>query len=349
MAYTARRLRGDAVLLEYLVTDSASSVLVVTPDTVVALDLNMDRRQLASLVDFARGVMDQDDGTVASMWRAPLRRLYRVLIEPVEAAGFLAGKRSMVIVPHADLHFLPFGALLADDHGDRFLVERFELTYAPSASAWLRLGKGRRPGGFHRVLALAPHPDRLPATRDEMEGIHAEYGDRATLLSGPSASAAALRSGMTGHDIIHLATVGVLNKHNPLFSYVELAGRGDDARVEVHEVFALHLEGQLVVLSACQTALASGALADVPPGDDWVGLTQAFLQAGAGGVLASLWRVEDRATARLMELFYRRLASGESAAAAFAGAAARNAAGARPQPSVLLGGVRPEWRGPGRP
>ena len=65
----------DAVLLEYLVTDSASSVLVVTPDTVVALDLNVDRRQFASLVDFARDAMDRPDSTVASVWRAPLRRL----------------------------------------------------------------------------------------------------------------------------------------------------------------------------------------------------------------------------------------------------------------------------------
>ena len=128
------------------------------------------------------------------------------------------------------------------------------------------------------------------------------------------------RERASGYDILHLATFGVLNKHNPLFSYVELGGAGDEARLEVHEVFALPLDGQLVVLSACQTALASGAVADVPPGDDWVGLTQAFLQAGARGVLASLWRVEDRATARLMELFYRGLASGESEAAALAGA-----------------------------
>ena len=145
---TARRLRGDAVLLEYLVTDSASSVLVVTPDTVAALDLNVDHRQLASLVDFARGVMDRHDGTVESMWRAPLRRLYRVLIEPVEAAGFLAGKRSLVIVPHADLHFLPFGALLAGDDGDRFLVERFELGLC---SLGRRLAPARRASqvGWH--------------------------------------------------------------------------------------------------------------------------------------------------------------------------------------------------------
>ena len=90
--------------------------------------------------------------------------------------------------------------------------------------------------------------------------------------------------------------------------------------LEVHEVFDLDLRGQLVVLSACQTALASGALADVPAGDDWVGLVQSFLQAGAGSVVASLWRVEDQATADLMEQMYRRLAAGQSRAEALAGA-----------------------------
>jgi CHAT domain-containing protein len=315
----AGRLGRDAVLLEYLLTDSASSVLVVTADTVAALDLNVDRRQLAGLVDFVRDAMDRPDTVVAPLWRTPLRRLYRLLIEPVEASGLLAGKRAIVIVPHGDLHFLPFGALLTDEADDRYLIERYQLTYAPSASVWLRL-RQHPPRRAARVLALAPHADRLPASRDEVASILAQYGDRATALVGDPASAAALRARAPGHDILHLATFGVLNKHNPLFSYVELAGAGDDARLEVHEVFALPLDGQLVVLSACQTALASGALADVPAGDDWVGLTQAFLQAGAGGVLASLWRVEDRATARLMELFYRGLASGESEAAALAAA-----------------------------
>jgi CHAT domain-containing protein len=111
---------------------------------------------------------------------------------------------------------------------------------------------------------------------------------------------------------LHLATFGILNKHNPLFSFVELAPAGeDDGRLEVNEVFGLGLSGQLVVLSACQTGLGSGAIADVPPGDDWVGLVQAFLQAGANTVMASLWPVDDRATARLMEQFHMRVAAGK--------------------------------------
>ena len=126
----ANRLGDDGVLLEYLVTDSASSALVVTRDTVVAFDLNADRRQLAGLVDFVRDAMDRPDTTVAPLWRAPLHRLYQLLIEPVEESGLLAGKRTIVIVPHGDLHFLPFGALLTDDAGNPFLIERYQLTYA---------------------------------------------------------------------------------------------------------------------------------------------------------------------------------------------------------------------------
>src|SRR5436189_6014758 len=64
------------------------------------------------------------------------------------------------------------------------------------------------------------------------------------------------------------------------------------------------LAAHLVVLSACQTGLGSGALADVPAGDDWVGLTRAFLHAGARRVMATLWPVDDWATAALMERFY---------------------------------------------
>jgi CHAT domain-containing protein len=65
-----------------------------------------------------------------------------------------------------------------------------------------------------------------------------------------------------------------------------------------------------VVLSACQTALGGGALGDVPPGDDWIGLVQAFLSAGSARVMATLWPVADRPTASLMASFYSRLRAG---------------------------------------
>jgi CHAT domain-containing protein len=151
--------------------------------------------------------------------------------------------------------------------------------------------------------------------------IRRSHGGRSTVLIGPAATKSAFLARARDHGILHIASYGILNKHNPLFSFVELAATDtDDGRLEVHEVYGMELTGQLIVLSACQTALGSGSIGDVPPGDDWVGLVQAFLYAGAGGVLASLWPVEDRATATLMRHFYRSLGTGRSVAAALAAA-----------------------------
>lgn len=311
----AARLSAGQALLTYLVTDTASVVFVLTPDTVRVVDLNVGRGALASLIEFTRGtVLRPDTARESAIWRTPLRRLYQHLLDPVEQAGLLRGVRELIIVPHGELHYLPFAALIASgpDGREEFLIERYDVGYAPSASAFVQLGKRASPYGRH-VLALAPRPADLPGSREEVDAIRATHGADATVLVGAEATERMFRSTVSGYGIVHLATYGVLNQHNPLFSFVELNGSGeDDGRLEVHEVFGLSLNARLLVLSACQTALGSGAVSDVPPGDDWVGLVRAFLTAGASNVIATLWAVEDRATARLMERLHRRLRMGDS-------------------------------------
>ncbi|HYU08640.1 MAG TPA: CHAT domain-containing protein, partial [Gemmatimonadales bacterium] len=274
---------------------------VVTSDTVAVLDLGMRRQELARLVEFARGVLTPR-GT-DSLWRGPLRRLHAALIAPVEETGLLAGKTRLILVPHAELQYLPFAALM--DTAGRFLVQRYELAMTPSASVWIALGD--RPAGppGAGVLAFAPRPATLPGSSQEVATIRRLAGTDAQVLTGSAATESAFRRLASTHRVLHLATYGVLNKQNPLFSFVQLARDGaEDGRLEVHEVFGLNLAAELVVLSACQTGLGSGALADVPAGDDWVGLTRAFLHAGARRVMATLWPVDDWATAALMERFY---------------------------------------------
>jgi CHAT domain-containing protein len=174
----------------------------------------------------------------------------------------------------------------------------------------------------------------LPGSVAEVAAVARFYQNRARVLVGAAATERAFRALAPERGIVHLATYGVLNKHNPLFSFVELgAGGGEDGRLEVHEVYGLTLNARLLVLSACQTGVAAGALADVPPGDDWVGLVQAFLFAGVSNVLATLWPVQDLATARLMEGFYRQMAAGRPEPEALAlaqRAAARDARTAHP-------------------
>jgi len=231
----------------------------------------------------------------------------------------LKGKDHFIIVPHAELHLLPFAALVPTSGRNRFLIERATILIAPSASLWARLT--RRPAGAQSesVLALAPRADVLPASRREVDGVEHLYGGNAAVFRGTAATREALLARARASAVIHLASLGVLNKHNPLFSFVELAPHGaDDGRLAVTDVLALRLNARLVTLSACQTALGAGAMADVPAGDEWVGFTSAFLRAGARDVLASLWPVEDDATATLMISFYQGFRSGAPAADALA-------------------------------
>jgi len=315
-------LAPEEALLEYLVGDSAAVVFLVTRDSIAAFDVNMNHSTLAGRVDFARSALQSPTAGTSSgqrAWRPSLKRLYQLLIAPVEASGLLTGKRRLVIAPHAELHYLPFSALVVPAGREALLVERYVIEYVPSASVWLRLRERAAPPHNGGVLALAPRAASLPGSRAEVAAIQQLFGMRARALVDTSATEHAFRSLAPGQEILHLATYGVLNKHNPMFSYVELgAGGNQDGRLEVHEVFGLTLNPRLLVLSACQTGVGAGALTDVPPGDDWVGLVQAFQYAGASNVMATLWPVSDIATARLMERFYKELTAGRPEAEALA-------------------------------
>jgi CHAT domain-containing protein len=334
---------------------------VVRRDTLAVVDLGVGRRDLVRFVKLSRGTLEgphpltpplrnAERGTGGEgLWRGPLRQLEQRLIAPIEEAGLLAGATRLVVVPHAELHYLPFAALL--DRDGRFLIQRYEVAVTPSASVWLTLGKRSTGRAATGVLAFAPRPDALPASRQEVAAIARLAG--ADVLTGGAATESVFRREAPSRRVLHLATYGVLNKQNPQFSFVELAPGGDqDGRLEVHEVFGLRLAADLVVLSACQTGLASGALADVPPGDDWVGLTRAFLHAGAKHVVATLWPVDDWATAALMERFYEGYAG--SAEPARALAAAQRQLLAQPTTShpfywagfVAVGGADGVGRGP---
>jgi CHAT domain-containing protein/Tfp pilus assembly protein PilF len=313
-----RHLAPGDLVLEYLLLDSTSLVLAATSDTVEAFDLGVPRRNLAGLIDFARMVVGRDPARdSAHAWQAPLRRLYRELLAPVEQAGLLADARRLIIVPHAELHYLPFAALLGGEPAERFLAERFSITYAPSATVWVRLVNRAKPLRTS-AFAFAPAPRRLPGSRIEVDALRTLYPRTASVWIGSQATESLLRELAPQAGVLHLAGYGVLNPSNPLFSYVELAAdSAQDGRLEVHEVYGLEVSG-LVVLSACETALGAAAGGGVPAGDDWVGLVGAFLYAGASGVLATQWRIDDRATADLMRSFYGHLQRREAPAEALA-------------------------------
>jgi CHAT domain-containing protein/uncharacterized protein HemY len=116
-----------------------------------------------------------------------------------------------------------------------------------------------------------------------------------------------LGSQLANYRIIHFATHGLINSERPELSGIVLSlfdsnGQPQNGFLRLHDIYNLHLPADLVVLSACSTGLGK----DVR-GEGLIGLTRGFMYAGASGVIASLWKVDDDATAELMKHFYEAL------------------------------------------
>lgn len=150
---------------------------------------------------------------------------------------------------------------------------------------------------------------RLKFSRQEAESISALAHQSHTLKAVDFAAsrATAISEDLSRYRIIHFATHGLINTRHPelsgvVFSLVDENGQPQDGFLRLHEIYNLKLKADLVVLSACRSALGKEV-----KGEGLVGLTRGFMYAGTNRVVASLWEVEDRATAELMKRFYSRL------------------------------------------
>jgi len=243
--------------------------------------------------------------------------LQALLVGP--AAPQLVTAARILISPDGPLHLLPFAALQREGAP---LVLWKPIHMTPSATVYAEMLKTRhREDRVWKVDLLAfgdplysPSSRPLPATRREVAAIAAFFPGRSRVLVGDEATEE--RAKALGKDAryLHFACHGLLNRRFPLDSALALTPPGysregvDNGLLQAWEVMEqMRLNADLVTLSACE----SGVGAEMS-GEGLLGLTRAFLYAGARSVLASLWDVSDRATAELMERFYRRLPRGEA-------------------------------------
>ena len=146
---------------------------------------------------------------------------------------------------------------------------------------------------------------RLPFSRDEARAIGLLAGAGTLRATDFQASrATALGSALEDYRIVHFATHGLIDTERPelsglVLSLVNDRGAPQDGLLRLHDIYNMRLNADLVVLSACQTALGKEI-----KGEGLVGLTRGFMYAGAPRVVASLWQVSDVATAELMKKFY---------------------------------------------
>jgi len=246
--------------------------------------------------------------------------------------------KRLAIVPSGSLDYLPFAALPAPNRAAAArrtqvrLGEGHEIVTLPSASVLLAI-RAETAGRAPARAALATFADpvfdasdprvsgksrapiqnplaRLPFSRQEADSIAAiaRTVDPDGVLEATdfAASRSALLDPSIGdYRILHIATHGIVDTERPaqtslIFSLLDQHGATHDGYVRMRDIYNLRLRADLVVLSACQTALGTAV-----KGEGLVGLARAFMYAGAPRVVASLWEVSDAATAELMTRFYR--------------------------------------------
>jgi len=243
--------------------------------------------------------------------RQVLSSLYGELMRPLEAylnetmstdSEGTGAPRKLAIVPHGVLHRVPFHALF---DGESYLLERFEVSYAPSAKVY-SLCQERIPRGLDNVLALGVADPLIPAVAKEAKAV-ARHFPAAEVLTDRRATVEALRAKVPDCGVLHLACHGMFRSDNPMFSSLRLC----DGWLTATDVLGLDLAGALVTLSACESGRN-----EVYAGDELIGLTRAFLGAGTATLVASLWLVQDETTAELMEKWYEYLREGVGRAAA---------------------------------
>ncbi len=235
-----------------------------------------------------------------------LQDLYQALIEPLEAANVLQNDL-LGIVPHQELHYVPFSAL---SDGTSYVDDEYALFVLPSASS-LELVQANSQAASANQSASAlilgnPQVDkrfdlsRLQYAQAEAQQIGELFNSES--FTGAAASVDRFRQESESATLIHIAAHGIYDSENPLDSAIYLApGNSGAGPIEVRDIFGLQLlRNELVVLSACETNIGR-----ISNGDEVVGLTRAFFTAGSPGIVSTLWQIDDEATSQFMVAFYR--------------------------------------------
>jgi CHAT domain-containing protein/ketosteroid isomerase-like protein len=329
--------------VEFAVADDRTHLFVITKGVagrdaeIKIFPVAVEQKALAArVIEFRKLLADRD-----VRYSRAARGLYDLLLAP--AAALLKGKTALVIVPDGPLWELPFQALVNAEN--RFLLEESALAYAPSLTVLRETVRLRRksaePPRAATLLALGnpafgaqPTPptaagkpslmdeklEPLPEAEKQVVSLKGLYGEgRSRIFTGAEATEERFKAEAAGYGVLHLATHGILNDHNPMYSHLLLAqpapdgkdaaGR-EDGLLEAWEILKMDLKADLAVLSACETARGK-----VSAGEGVIGLTWALFVAGVPTTVVSQWKVRSDSTANLMVEFHRQLSAPAAAGA----------------------------------
>jgi CHAT domain-containing protein len=368
-------LDPDSLLLEYALGDKRSWLWAVSRTAIHAFELpprkeveEQARLYYTQVVQQADRELSQTETTLAQMLLGPARPLLagrRLLVVadgelqyipfgalPLPSSGatpsrlveqnevvYLSSASTLAALRHEAKRPAPTQEIAA--FGDPVFQEKDERLHRPPGDVRAQAAPPQQRGDAGEEAFDPSRLSRLASTRYEVESIVklAKPGRSWKALDFQASRDAVTSGRLADYGIVHFATHGHIDNNRPELSALAFSRfneRGEllpqDGLLRLSDIYSLHLNADLVTLSACDTALGKEM-----KGEGLIGLTRGFMYAGSARVLASLWKVDDRETARLMERFYKALLEEHMMAPAALRQAQREALKRRPQPYYWAG------------
>jgi len=324
----------DGALVQYFMGEKDIYLLLKTQRNTETLLLPVTKDSLnlrvTRLVNFVRNPLQTNQQTY-DQYLDDAFWLHQVLIAPIKG---LIKTPNLTIIPDDNLALLPFEALLSSKnetstnlnfHGLPYLIKDMNISYASSASILLEKERNERSNGS-LFLGWAPfsdstvtehmaanlvrdaEPSDLPYSGLELQALSQFFG--AQTFYRQTATEHTFKASASNSRLLHIATHAIADEEQPSSSHLVFSAQdsnmiAEDGKLHAFEIYAMNLDADLAVLSACNTG--TGQLGN---GEGNMSLARAFQYAGARSVIMSLWLANDQSTARILQNFYKNLAAG---------------------------------------
>jgi CHAT domain-containing protein len=308
----AERLK--ATLLFYWIGHNRSYLWVITPRRTTHFELPKASEIETMVKSYRKALVGMRDARDSG--REQGEKLYAMLVEP--AKRLIPPGSRVIALPAESLYGLSFETLIVPEPQPHYWIEDVTLTTAGSLTLLEHSEVG--PETKEKTLLLVGNTEQpnadfpsLPQAPAEMQRIEHYFPDSSRkVLEGKLATPSTYLSSDPEHySYVHFVTHGTASHTRPLESAVILTKEGDSYKLYARDIVTHPLKAQLVTISAC-----NGAGTRAYAGEGLVGLSWAFLRAGAHYVIASLWEVSDASTPQLMDELYKGLSAGQDPASA---------------------------------
>ncbi len=326
-AYYNLKYKDDKIDLEELrnnILDKNKLVIsyTIADDYIYSISINKNKEQFLK-IPFSKNMSDtitqfyslitKPDLSGVEKLRSNAEQLYTSLLYPI-LKDF--DEEELIIIQSGILHYIPFEVLI--DNKGMYLLHSRTISYNSSLSSLMEL-KNKKIKNNGKLLAFAPQFENASRSLDvstkfspllynitEVKNINNHI--RSDLYLDREANIKNFNEIASGYQVIHLATHATANDEFPDYSYLAFSESDSSAStLFIKDLYNKQINAQLVTLSACQTGIGQ-----LQKGEGMMSMSKGFYYAGAKSIVKSLWKINDKSTALLMDNLYKELSKGKS-------------------------------------